>query len=100
MTVVTPADLRPRVVLPRRWIALFLLLLLLGFALAAVRGLKADCSNEYLVSDDGVARLTTDDGKFRTTGRIWLDLAGVKILLPEGTQPILSEFGLMPAECR
>jgi hypothetical protein len=101
MVAVTPDDLRPSAVRHRRLISSLLLLLLLGFiSLAAVREATADCSNEYLVADGGVTHLTTDDGKYLTTGRIWLDLAGMKLLLPEGVQPILSELGLMPVECR
>jgi hypothetical protein len=80
MTAISPTDLQPTVVRPQRLIASVLLLLLLGFmSFAAVRELKADRSNEYLVADH---------------------LAGMKFLLPEGVQPILSGLGLMPSECK
>lgn len=101
MVAVTPDDLRVFAV-RRRWLASsLLLLLLLGIiSFAPVREATADCPNEYLVADDGVTRLTTDDGKFLTTGRIWLDLAGIRFLLPDGVRPILLKLGLMPAQCR
>ncbi len=78
-----------------------LLALLLGLmSFAAVRSLTADCANEYLVADDGITRLTTDDGRILVTGRVWLRLGEMRVLLPQGVQPIFTELGLMPSECR
>ena len=78
-----------------------LLALFLGMlSFAAVRSLTVDCANEYLVADNGVTRLTSDDGQLLVTGRVWLRLGEISVLLPEGVQPILAKLGLMPAECR
>jgi hypothetical protein len=68
-------------------------------SLAAVKEIKADCVNEYLLADNG-ARLRADDGRLLTTGRHWLLAGDHRIVLPEGTQPILAKLGLLPTECR
>jgi hypothetical protein len=102
MTAVTPSDLKPHIALPKRAsVVLVLLLLFLGLmSFAMVKALDADCANEYLVADDGLTRLTTDDGKFLVTGRVWLRIGDVRLPLPERVHSILSKSGLMPAECK
>jgi hypothetical protein len=100
MTVISPSDFNPRFNLSRR-AALVLLAVFLGLlSFTAVRSLNADCANEYLTGDDGITRLMSDDEQFLVTGRVWLRLGEIRVLLPEGVQPILAKLGLMPTECR
>lgn len=100
MAVVTIPDFTPRQIPSGRFAFLLVVLLLGLLSFAAVKSLTADCANQYLVADDGVTRLTSDEGKFLVTGPVWLRVGGAAILLPEGLQPVLAKLGLMPTECR
>jgi hypothetical protein len=71
VAAITLSDFTPRpVIRGPRMALLFLSLGLLSFA--AVAAMKFDCASEYLVSDDGLTRLMTDDGRLLVTGRYWL----------------------------
>jgi hypothetical protein len=85
------------------WIASALLLLMfLGLTLAAVVAIKVDCENDYLTWDGTTTPLTADDNHTRLLAgtQYWLAIGGVRVALPSWTPPMLSEFGLLPTECR
>jgi hypothetical protein len=92
---------------PRRynpvWIARTLLFLMfLGLTLTAVAAIKVDCENDYLTRDGTTTPLTADDNHtFLVAGTLyWLVIGNVRVALPTWTPPMLSEFGLLPTQCR
>jgi hypothetical protein len=73
-----------------------------GLTLTAVAAIKVDCENDYLTRDGTTTPLTADDNHtFLVAGTLyWLVIGNVRVALPTWTPPMLSEFGLLPTQCR
>ncbi len=86
------------------WIARALVLLMfLGLTLAAVDAIKVHCENDYLTWDGTTTPSTADDNHTLLLAgptQYWLVIGDVRVALPTWTPPVLSEFGLLPTECR